>query len=70
MFGDDILNIYKIVQISSTEGKQTWAWLPELWLTHHQGLILKKNILKINIFHVFPENMHSLNQELGILKWK
>lgn len=34
MFGDDILNIYKIVQISGSEGKQTWACFPELWLTH------------------------------------
>lgn len=42
MFGDDILNIYKIVQISGSEAKQTWAWLPELWLTHHPGPYFKK----------------------------
>lgn len=61
MFGDDILNIYKIVQISGSEGKQTWAWLPELWLTHHPGTLFLKKLLKINIFQVFPEKMHSLN---------
>lgn len=56
MFGDDILNIYKIGQLSGSEGKKTWAWFPDSGSLITQGLLKK-----INIFHVFPEKMHSLN---------